>query len=101
MSATLNSEALSAYFDHCPLLHVPGFTHPEPYSLNDKKTGTRNIFLIALKGLLPPFPDLRVILLSATLKYARSIPPFGGLVFERDVGREGWMDTQHAISKHR
>ena len=61
MSATLNSEALSAYFDHCPLLHVPGFTHPEPYSLNDKKTGTRNIFLIALKGLLPPFPDLRVI----------------------------------------
>ena len=28
MSATLNTDAFSAYFDHCPVLQVPGFTHP-------------------------------------------------------------------------
>ena len=61
MRATLTIEAFSAYFDHCPILHVPGFTHPVPYSLNDTKICTRNVFLIALKGLLPLFPDLRLM----------------------------------------
>jgi HrpA-like RNA helicase len=34
MSATQNIEAVSAYFNHCHILHVPGFTHPVPYFLN-------------------------------------------------------------------
>jgi len=28
MSATLNTDAFSSYFDQCPVLSVPGFTHP-------------------------------------------------------------------------
>ena len=28
MSATLNSEIFSTYFDDCPMFHVPGFTYP-------------------------------------------------------------------------
>ncbi|KAK9789768.1 hypothetical protein WJX73_007283 [Symbiochloris irregularis] len=28
MSATLNAEAFSAYFGGCPVVHIPGFTHP-------------------------------------------------------------------------
>uniref|UniRef100_A0A8C5T3P8 ATP-dependent DNA/RNA helicase DHX36 n=1 Tax=Malurus cyaneus samueli TaxID=2593467 RepID=A0A8C5T3P8_9PASS len=28
MSATLNAEKFSAYFDHCPMIHIPGFTFP-------------------------------------------------------------------------
>lgn len=36
MSATLNTEAFSAYFDDCPVLNVPGFTHPvEDFFLED------------------------------------------------------------------
>ncbi|NXD25237.1 DHX36 helicase, partial [Spelaeornis formosus] len=28
MSATLNAEKFSEYFDHCPMIHIPGFTFP-------------------------------------------------------------------------
>eukprot|EP00959_Pyramimonas_sp_CCMP1952_P433447 9076811-Pyramimonas_sp.AAC.2 len=28
MSATLNTEVFSAYFDNCPIVSVPGFTYP-------------------------------------------------------------------------
>ncbi|XP_014222237.1 ATP-dependent RNA helicase DHX36 [Trichogramma pretiosum] len=36
MSATLNSEQFSKYYDKCPTLHIPGFTYPvEEYYLED------------------------------------------------------------------
>ncbi|ELT91988.1 hypothetical protein CAPTEDRAFT_154310 [Capitella teleta] len=36
MSATLNAEMFSAYFDNCPMLHIPGFTfHVEEFYLED------------------------------------------------------------------
>ncbi|NXM57200.1 DHX36 helicase, partial [Illadopsis cleaveri] len=36
MSATLNAEKFSEYFDHCPMIHIPGFTFPvEEYLLED------------------------------------------------------------------
>ncbi|EFN83103.1 ATP-dependent RNA helicase DHX36 [Harpegnathos saltator] len=28
MSATLNSERFSTYYDRCPVIHIPGFTYP-------------------------------------------------------------------------
>uniref|UniRef100_A0A8D0L149 ATP-dependent DNA/RNA helicase DHX36 n=1 Tax=Sphenodon punctatus TaxID=8508 RepID=A0A8D0L149_SPHPU len=28
MSATLNAEKFSDYFDNCPMIHIPGFTYP-------------------------------------------------------------------------
>ncbi|KAJ8367818.1 hypothetical protein SKAU_G00078460 [Synaphobranchus kaupii] len=28
MSATLNAEKFSKYFDNCPMVHIPGFTYP-------------------------------------------------------------------------
>ncbi|XP_020637590.3 ATP-dependent DNA/RNA helicase DHX36 [Pogona vitticeps] len=28
MSATLNAEKFSEYFDNCPMIHIPGFTYP-------------------------------------------------------------------------
>ncbi|KAM8954331.1 ATP-dependent DNA/RNA helicase DHX36 [Pelodytes ibericus] len=36
MSATLNAEKFSQYFDNCPMLHIPGFTYPvKEYLLED------------------------------------------------------------------
>ncbi|XP_072264096.1 ATP-dependent DNA/RNA helicase DHX36 [Pyxicephalus adspersus] len=36
MSATLNAEKFSLYFDKCPMLHIPGFTFPvKEYLLED------------------------------------------------------------------
>ncbi|OCT80873.1 ATP-dependent DNA/RNA helicase DHX36 [Xenopus laevis] len=36
MSATLNAEKFSQYFDNCPMLHIPGFTYPvKEYFLED------------------------------------------------------------------
>ncbi|XP_078524019.1 ATP-dependent DNA/RNA helicase DHX36 isoform X3 [Lissotriton helveticus] len=36
MSATLNAEKFSAYFDNCPMMHIPGFTFPvKEYLLED------------------------------------------------------------------
>jgi ATP-dependent RNA helicase DHX36 len=36
MSATLNSEQFSKYFDDCPSIHIPGFTYPvEEFYLED------------------------------------------------------------------
>ncbi|XP_018426680.1 PREDICTED: ATP-dependent RNA helicase DHX36 [Nanorana parkeri] len=36
MSATLNAEKFSRYFDKCPMLHIPGFTFPvKEYLLED------------------------------------------------------------------
>ncbi|MEE6501082.1 hypothetical protein FKM82_004056 [Ascaphus truei] len=36
MSATLNAEKFSQYFDNCPMLHIPGFTFPvKEYLLED------------------------------------------------------------------
>ncbi|KAM4694583.1 ATP-dependent DNA/RNA helicase DHX36 [Discoglossus pictus] len=36
MSATLNAEKFSQYFDNCPMLHIPGFTYPvQEYLLED------------------------------------------------------------------
>ncbi|XP_075124871.1 ATP-dependent DNA/RNA helicase DHX36 [Leptodactylus fuscus] len=36
MSATLNAEKFSQYFDNCPMLHIPGLTFPvEEYLLED------------------------------------------------------------------
>uniref|UniRef100_A0A8D2P5A9 RNA helicase n=1 Tax=Zosterops lateralis melanops TaxID=1220523 RepID=A0A8D2P5A9_ZOSLA len=36
MSATLNAEKFSEYFDHCPMIHIPGFTFPvQEYLLED------------------------------------------------------------------
>ncbi|KAM4772480.1 ATP-dependent DNA/RNA helicase DHX36 [Rhinophrynus dorsalis] len=36
MSATLNAEKFSEYFDNCPMLHIPGFTFPvKEYLLED------------------------------------------------------------------
>lgn len=28
MSATLNSESFSKYYDKCPMIHIPGITYP-------------------------------------------------------------------------
>lgn len=28
MSATLNSERFSKYYNDCPMIHIPGFTYP-------------------------------------------------------------------------
>ncbi|XP_005996531.1 ATP-dependent DNA/RNA helicase DHX36 [Latimeria chalumnae] len=36
MSATLNAEKFSSYFDNCPMIHIPGFTYPvQEYLLED------------------------------------------------------------------
>uniref|UniRef100_A0AAY4CRV6 RNA helicase n=1 Tax=Denticeps clupeoides TaxID=299321 RepID=A0AAY4CRV6_9TELE len=36
MSATLNAEKFSKYFDNCPMVHIPGFTYPvTEYLLED------------------------------------------------------------------
>ncbi|XP_017885738.1 ATP-dependent RNA helicase DHX36 isoform X2 [Ceratina calcarata] len=36
MSATLNSERFSKYYDNCPMIHIPGFTFPvEEFYLED------------------------------------------------------------------
>ena len=36
MSATINANRFSAYFNDCPILHIPGFTHPvQQYYLED------------------------------------------------------------------
>lgn len=36
MSATLNAEKFSQYFNNCPMLHIPGFTYPvQEYLLED------------------------------------------------------------------
>ncbi|XP_043788286.1 ATP-dependent DNA/RNA helicase DHX36-like [Apis laboriosa] len=36
MSATLNSERFSKYYDDCPMIHIPGFTYPvEEFYLED------------------------------------------------------------------
>ncbi|XP_030600824.1 ATP-dependent DNA/RNA helicase DHX36 isoform X2 [Archocentrus centrarchus] len=36
MSATLNAEKFSAYFDNCPMIHIPGLTFPvEEFLLED------------------------------------------------------------------
>uniref|UniRef100_A0A4W4FLM5 RNA helicase n=1 Tax=Electrophorus electricus TaxID=8005 RepID=A0A4W4FLM5_ELEEL len=36
MSATLNAEKFSKYFDNCPMIHIPGYTYPvEEYLLED------------------------------------------------------------------
>lgn len=41
MSATLNATAFSDYFGGCPIVHVPGFTHPvQAYFLEDAVQAT-------------------------------------------------------------
>lgn len=36
MSATLNAEEFSKYFNNCPTVHIPGFTFPvKEYYLED------------------------------------------------------------------
>merc|ERR1719450_1893527 len=36
MSVTLNAVLFSKYFDYCPMLHIPGYTHPvQEYFLED------------------------------------------------------------------
>lgn len=36
MSATLNAEKFSRYFDNCPMVHIPGYTYPvEEFLLED------------------------------------------------------------------
>ena len=44
MSATLNAEIFSTYFDNCPMFHVPGFTYPvTEYLLEETLLMTRYI----------------------------------------------------------
>jgi len=36
MSATLNAESFSKYYNNCPMIHIPGFTYPvEEFYLED------------------------------------------------------------------
>ena len=36
MSATLNSDRFSQYYENCPNIHIPGFTYPvEDFYLED------------------------------------------------------------------
>lgn len=45
MSATLNSEQFSKYFNNCPQINIPGFTYPvEEYYLEDVLERTRYQF---------------------------------------------------------
>ncbi|NWV21986.1 DHX36 helicase, partial [Origma solitaria] len=45
MSATLNAEKFSAYFDHCPMIHIPGFTFPVvEYLLEDVIEKLRQVY---------------------------------------------------------
>ena len=56
MSATLHAELFSAYFDGCPIISVPGFTHPvEDFYLEDvlRLTGTHLPDPFELKKLRP------------------------------------------------
>ncbi|XP_003708080.2 ATP-dependent DNA/RNA helicase DHX36 [Megachile rotundata] len=42
MSATLNSEIFSKYYNECPMIHIPGFTYPvEEFYLEDVLAFTR------------------------------------------------------------
>lgn len=46
MSATLNSEAFSRYYDNCPHINIPGFTFPvAEYFLEDVLQRTKFQFL--------------------------------------------------------
>ncbi|NXR59779.1 DHX36 helicase, partial [Rhadina sibilatrix] len=45
MSATLNAEKFSEYFDHCPMIHIPGFTFPVvEYLLEDVIEKLRRVY---------------------------------------------------------
>lgn len=45
MSATLNAESFSQYFDNCPHLNIPGFTYPvEEFFLEDVLQRTKFVF---------------------------------------------------------
>ncbi|NWV60216.1 DHX36 helicase, partial [Malurus elegans] len=45
MSATLNAEKFSTYFDHCPMIHIPGFTFPVvEYLLEDVIEMLRQVY---------------------------------------------------------
>ncbi|NXI33758.1 DHX36 helicase, partial [Sterrhoptilus dennistouni] len=45
MSATLNAEKFSEYFDHCPMIHIPGFTFPvQEYLLEDVIEKLRQVY---------------------------------------------------------
>ncbi|NWZ88070.1 DHX36 helicase, partial [Poecile atricapillus] len=45
MSATLNAEKFSEYFDHCPMIHIPGFTFPVvEYLLEDVIEKLRQVY---------------------------------------------------------
>ncbi|RMC01874.1 hypothetical protein DUI87_21035 [Hirundo rustica rustica] len=47
MSATLNAEKFSEYFDHCPMIHIPGFTFPVvEYLLEDVIEKLRQVFFL-------------------------------------------------------
>lgn len=36
MSATVNPESFSEYYNNCPMIHIPGFTYPvTEYYLED------------------------------------------------------------------
>ncbi|XP_001604337.2 ATP-dependent DNA/RNA helicase DHX36 [Nasonia vitripennis] len=50
MSATLNSEQFSKYYNNCPMIHIPGFTYPvEEFYLED---------VLAMTGFQFPEPEL-------------------------------------------
>lgn len=47
MSATLNADSFSKYYNNCPMLHIPGFTFPvKQFYLEDvfEMTGYDDIF---------------------------------------------------------
>ncbi|CAL1684614.1 unnamed protein product [Lasius platythorax] len=45
MSATLNSERFSRYYNECPMIHIPGFTYPvQEFYLEDVLSFTEFIF---------------------------------------------------------
>ena len=44
MSATLNAEQFSRYFDNCPMINIPGYTHPVvEYYLEDVLSVTKYV----------------------------------------------------------
>ncbi|XP_033228401.1 ATP-dependent DNA/RNA helicase DHX36 [Belonocnema kinseyi] len=51
MSATLNSEQFSRYYDNCPTIHIPGFTYPvQEFYLEDVLSLTRFRFPMDTKN---------------------------------------------------
>nr|CAD7460822.1 unnamed protein product [Timema tahoe] len=103
MSATLNAEQFSKYYDNCPSINIPGFTYPvEEFYLEDVLHLTKHLqsqkkyssrVLECLKN--PNSEDICLELVEALLHHICSTKEYGAIL----VFLPGWADISslHSI----